>query len=339
MKRKFRLFLLLIPFFMHNISAQLAPDSAQQMLVPPESYVGDSVELRYTFRSAVDFFTDKSNQFNMCINPEKLPFDSISDRCLIKKIEFQRNGMEYSLIMTLVPWKPGKIQFPGFDFLSIFEPEKLAKNAAASDFRIQLEPAEISSIVEKTHETQLRPPVPPFVIPGTTYILFAIAAVSLAALIFVLRFLLKLKDFLEWIENIKLKRFFRKNALTAIKKIASLQKDVSIHDIDFCSEIQNTVRTYLQTRFDYPFCAVSCAGIAAAFNSISGGLLSGETASCVEDVAAIFVRTDYIRYAHDSIDSQLYPPAEHQAVLMDYERRDITERVLKIIDVFEKNAD
>ena len=339
MKRKFRFFLLLILFFMHNVSAQLAPDSARQMLVPPESYVGDSVELRYSFHSAVDFFTDKSNQFNMNINPEKLPFDSISDSCLIKKVEFQRNGTEYSLNMTLVPWKPGKIQFPRFDFLSIFETEKLAKNADASDFCIQLEPVEISSIVEKTHETQLRPPVPPFVIPGTTYIIFAIAVVSLAALILLLRFLLKLKDFLEWSENIKLKRFFKKNAMAAIKKISRLQKDVGIHDIDFCSEIQNTVRTYLQNRFDYPFCAVSCAGITAAFNSIFCGLLSDETASCVEDVAAIFVRTDYIRYAHDSIDSQLYPPAEHQTVLMDYERKDITERVLKIIDVFEKSID
>ena len=80
-------------------------------------------------------------------------------------------------------------------------------------------------------------------------------------------------------------------------------------------------------------------GIRNGFNKICCGEIPSVIAYSVEDLTSMFIRTDYIRFAHDSIDSQLYPPAEHQAKLVGGERKSLADMILKAISVFESDGE
>lgn len=319
-------------------------ENAGQVLMPLEVYVGDRAEIRYTFRSAIDFFSgDKSIEKKELKNP----FVGLEDNFSVVKAELYQNDMDYTLRFVIIPWKTGTISFPSFNLNSALGiktesagSEGTAKSTSAStvpEFYVALYPIQIKSIVEKTDNHQMMPPVPPIIIPGTTYVIFLIALGAVIFLILFFRVLLKFNSIKnKWKLYLK-KRAYKRNAEDALKKIKKLYKNTKSSDIEFCTGLQNITRNYLEFRFDYRFTAISSSKFRSAFEKICFGDIPSEIAFSVEDLAAMFVRTDYIRYAHDSIDSQLYPPSEHQAALAKTERKSLTEMVIKAIDCFETN--
>ncbi len=314
-----------------------ADGEINQALIPLEIYPGDQAEIRYTFRSAVDFFPGSSIQIEKQIDVAKLPFDSLSEKCTVKKVVFSRNDMEYTLSIFFVPWQVGKIEFPEFDILPLVTTRKISEDNKMA-YMISLKPVVIQSIVEKTQINTMRPPAPPLIIPGTTYVIFAISLFSVLAIFLILRFLLKFKEIRIWWKEYLQRRLYKKNADMAVKKIKRLVKAQKVSDIEFCSALQNITRGYLEFRFSYPFSAASASGIRLGFAKIFAGDIPSDVAFCIEDLSSMFIRTDYIRYAHDSIDSNLYPPSEHQAALVSYERKSLSDSVLKVIDIFESRT-
>ena len=318
-------------------------ENASQVLLPLDVYVGDHAEIRYTFRSAIDFFSgDKDIEKKDLLNP----FLGLDDKFTVVKAELYRNEMEYTVRFVIIPWKVGNISFPPFDLnkaLGINKDEQNAENntegqvISEPEFFVALYPVQIKSIVEKTDNHQMMPPVPPIIIPGTTYVIFLIALAFIIFLILFFRFLLKFQTIKQKWYNYLRRMAFKKNAEDALKKIRKLCRNTKASDIEFCSTLQNITRNYLEFRFDYKFTAVSSSGIRKAFEKICLGDIPSGIAYSVEDLAAMFVRTDYIRYAHDSIDSQLYPPVEHQAALVKTERKSLSDMVIKAIDCFENN--
>ena len=99
------------------------------------------------------------------------------------------------------------------------------------------------------------------------------------------------------------------------------------------------MRSYLEFRFDFRFTSISSNSIRSSFEKIFAGTIPSEIAFAVEDITAMFVRTDYIRYAHDSIDSRLYPPSEHQAALVESERKTLSDMIIKSINCFENSEE
>lgn len=327
------------------VSGVFAQDSenASQVLLPLDVYVGDHAEIRYTFRSAIDFFSgEKDLEKKDLLNP----FIGLEDKFTVVKAELYRNEMEYTVRFVIIPWKVGNISFPSFDLnraLGLVKDEQNAENSADGqtvsepEFFVALYPVQIKSIVEKTNNHQMMPPVPPIIIPGTTYVIFLIALGAIIFLILFFRFLLKFQTIKQkWLNYLR-RMAFKRNAEDALKKIRKLCRNTKVSDIEFCSTLQNITRNYLEFRFDYKFTAVSSSGIRQAFEKICLGDIPSGIAYSVEDLAAMFVRTDYIRYAHDSIDSQLYPPVEHQAALVKTERKSLSDMVIKAIDCFENN--
>ena len=124
-----------------------------------------------------------------------------------------------------------------------------------------------------------------------------------------------------------------------IGKIKKLIKNTKLTDIEFCSALQQITRKYLEFRFGQRFSAISSNDIRNVFKRICEDEMPSEVSYAVDDLTAMFVRTDYIRYAHDSIDSQLYPPTEHQAALVKNERKSLSDMILKSIEVFESSEE
>lgn len=321
-------------------------ENAGQVLLPIDVYVGDHAEIRYTFRSAIDFFAgDKSAEKKDLKNP----FTGLEENFSVLTAELYQNDMEYTVRFVIIPWKTGNISFPSFNLnealgiVSHSEENKTSDSVNAEDelsaadpeFYVALYPIQIKSIVEKTNNHQMMPPVPPVIIPGTTYVIFLIALGAIIILIVFFRVLLKFNAIKrKWKLYLK-RRAYKKNAEDALKKIKKLYKNSKCSDIEFCTALQNITRNYLEFRFDYRFTAISSSRIREAFEKICIGDIPSDIAYSVEDLASMFTRTDYIRYAHDSIDSQLYPPSEHQAALAKTERKSLTEMIIKAIDCFE----
>ena len=321
--------------FAQNVSENASEVS--QSLIPLEVFVGDQAELRYSFRSAVDFFPNAALVMEKEIDITKLPFKNLYNSIAIKSAYFSRNDMEYVISLQIVPWRPGIIEFPPFDLFSALNLSDKDKNKNIS-YSILFEPIEIKSIVEKTNLRDMQPPAPPFIIPGTTYALFAILLAALIVFALILRALIKFGDIRRWFKHMSMRRAYKKNSSVAVKKIKRLLRNKKISDIDFCAGLQNITRAYLDFRFAYPFKSASARAIREGFSKICLGDIPDSIAYSVEDLTSMFIRTDYIRYAHDSIDSQLYPPAEHQAKLASYERKSLSDMALKAIALFESDG-
>ena len=342
MKKLFLTFVAFISVFAFNIAAQDS-EGASQVLLPLDVYVGDHAEIRYTFRSAIDFFPGEKN-----LEKKELlnPFVGLEDNFSVVTGELYRNEMEYTVRFVIIPWKVGNIAFPSFDLNKAVgistesvktEGDENVQEVLQPEFFISLYPIQIKSIVEKTNNHQMMPPVPPIIIPGTTYVIFLMVVAGIVFLILFFRFLLKFQTIKrKWNEYLR-RRAFKKNAEETLKKIKKLYKNTKLSDIEFCSILQNVTRKYLDFRFDQRFSAVSSSRIRQTFEKICFGDIPSSIAFSIEDLVAMFVRTDYIRYAHDSIDSQLYPPSEHQAALVKTERKSLTDMVIKAIDCFENN--
>ena len=326
--------------FSQNFGESVSDNASElsQSLLPLEVFVGDEAELRYSFRSAVDFFPNSDLVMEEKIDVSKFPFKNLYESLTIKSAFFSRNDMEYSISLHIIPWRPGIIEFPPFDMFSILSLSEKDKNKNIS-YSIAFEPIEIKSIIEKTNLREIQPPSPPFIIPGTTYVLFAIALASLIVFALLLRTLIKFGDIKRWLAHAKIMRSYRRNSAVTIKKIRRLLRDKKNGDIEFCAALQNITRTYLAFRFSYPFESSSARGIRGAFLKICVGDIPPVIDNSVEDLTSMFIRTDYIRYAHDSIESQMYPPAAHQAKLAANERRSLCEMVLKAISVFESDGE
>lgn len=326
--------------FAQSVSENVSDNASElsQSLIPLEVFVGDEAELRYSFRSAVDFFPNADLVMEKEIDISKFPFKKLNDTLTLKKAYFSRNDMEYVISVHFIPWRAGVIEFPPFDLFSALGLNERDKNKNIS-YSILFDPIEIMSIVEKTNLREMQPPAPPFIIPGTTYVIFAIALFAIVIFALLLRALIKFGDIRRWYKHFKIMRAYRRNSAVAIKKIKKLLKNKKAGDIEFCAALQNITRTYLAFRFDYPFASASARGIRNAFQKICLGEIPHVIDNSVEDLTSMFIRTDYIRYAHGSIESQLYPPAEHQAKLAASERKSLTDMVLKAIAIFESDGE
>ena len=358
-------------------------ENASQVLMPLEVYIGDHAEIRYTFRSPVDFFSGFENLDHAdLINP----FEKYKDKFSVIKSEIYRNDLEYTIRFVIIPWTNGNISFEPFNLFDYINLDKInsqefdsngqvgnnqnanGKNGNSQNgqtaafengqtengqtatfenggnffdesnegnFVISLFPIHVESIVEKTNSTVMAPPVPPLIVPGTTYVLFVIIVLILLFLILLFRLLFAFNKIKKKLQLFLKKREYKKNAELTIKKLKKILKNSKLTDIEYCSKLQTITRNYLEFKFDYRFSAISSSAMRDAFKRISYGIIPEEIAFAVEDIIAMFIRTDYIRYAHDSIDSQLYPPQEHQACLAKKEKKSLYNMVTKAIDCFE----
>ena len=138
-----------------------------QLVFPKRLYVGDTAELRYTFRSAIDFFNGDTDSDELVLPVAAFPFQIDNSEFSIEKASLQRNGDFYTVILTFIPWRTGIVDIPPFDLLSVLY------GSAAVPVEINPQPFEVASVLPDGDDTQLRSSVTPLLIPGTMYVVYA----------------------------------------------------------------------------------------------------------------------------------------------------------------------
>ena len=267
----------------------MATISPQQILIPKKVYIGDTAELRCTFNSPDPFLKQLTSS-----GTAELPLVSQSaepqEEYVIKNISLSPSGIDfYQLTITFIPWKTGDLLFPSMEI-------------EGSDIVLEFQPIQIVSLIanENTNTSTIRDTAAPLLLPGTTYKLYGTLSVFVIFLIICIRIILKRKNILFYINQKRLLKKYKKNKKQAIRnlyKIADEAEAAKIDDQTAAENLQKSLRTYLEIRFDYPFTHTVASEIMQGWQTATGGLLSDTKTEAFGNIAASFIRTDFIRYS------------------------------------------
>ena len=267
----------------------MATISPQQILIPKKVYIGDTAELRCTFNSPDPFLKQLTSS-----GTAELPLVSQSiepqEEYVIKNISLSPSGIDfYQLTITFIPWKTGDLLFPSMEI-------------EGSDIVLEFQPIQIVSLIanENTNTSTIRDTAAPLLLPGTTYKLYGTLSVFVIFLIICIRIILKRKNILFYINQKRLLKKYKKNKKQTIRnlyKIADEAEAAKIDDQTAAENLQKSLRTYLEIRFDYPFTHTVTSEIMQGWQTATGGLLSDTKTEAFGNIAASFIRTDFIRYS------------------------------------------
>lgn len=267
----------------------MASISPQQILIPKKVYIGDTAELRCTFNSPDPFLKQLISS-----GTAELPLVSQStepqEEYVIKNISLSPSGIDfYQLTITFIPWKTGDLLFPSMEI-------------EGSDIVLEFQPIQIVSLIanENTNTSTIRDTAAPLLLPGTTYKLYGTLSVFVIFLIICIRIILKRKNILFYINQKRLLKKYKKNKKQTIRnlyKIADEAEAAKIDDQTAAENLQKSLRTYLEIRFDYPFTHTVASEIMQGWQTATGGLLSDTKTEAFGNIAASFIRTDFIRYS------------------------------------------
>lgn len=267
----------------------MATISPQQILIPKKVYIGDTAELRCTFNSPDPFLKQLTSS-----GIAELPLVSQSaesqEEYVIKNISLSPSGIDfYQLTITFIPWKTGDLLFPSMEI-------------EGSDIVLEFQPIQIVSLIanENTNTSTIRDTAAPLLLPGTTYKLYGTLSVFVIFLLICIRIILKRKNILFYINQKRLLKKYKKNKKQTIRnlyKIADEAEAAKIDDQTAAENFQKSLRTYLEIRFDYPFTHTVASEIMQGWQTATGGLLSDTKTEAFGNIAASFIRTDFIRYS------------------------------------------
>ena len=267
----------------------MATISPQQILIPKKVYIGDTAELRCTFNSPDPFLKQLTSS-----GTAELPLVSQSaepqEEYVIKNISLSPSGIDfYQLTITFIPWKTGDLLFPSMEI-------------EGSDIVLEFQPIQIVSLIanENTNTSTIRDTAAPLLLPGTTYKLYGTLSVFVIFLLICIRIILKRKNILFYINQKRLLKKYKKNkkqTISNLYKIADEAEAAKIDDQTAAENLQKSLRTYLEIRFDYPFTHTVASEIMQGWQTATGGLLSDTKTEAFGNIAASFIRTDFIRYS------------------------------------------
>ena len=249
----------------------------QQSTFPKTIYIGDKAELRCSFKSG-SALTTGSLSTQAFLQP--LDF-SLYD---INELTLQKSGTDYyTLIINFTPWRTGQISFPDFQL----------EGAGA----IHFEGVQIKSLVEQQGVTDIRSFSSPLLLPGTTYKIYGGIALLVILLIVIVRLIVKWRSVVLWLKNVKLKRRYARSRRATVRALKTLCiKEAAPAQI--CTDIQKLMREYLELRLEYPFTKTLTSEMSLAFDKATCGLTDEKRQAAFENIIAIFVRTDFIRFSN-----------------------------------------
>lgn len=293
-----------------------APGHAQnlQLVMPKIVYIGDTVEIRYIFHSEAKLFggefSDSPSAF-LNLNTEYDFFKANAADFAVTKATLEKINAEYTLTMTVIPWKTGYLQIPPFNLNSLVNSSlDFSKEISGSSspmtitftsFIITLSPIEVKSIVARTGHKSFMPQSAPLVMSGTTAFLVILAIVSLTVFSVLIFILLHIPQVASFIKNISYLYSLRKNSRKTIRRLIRLQKDSRqiASDKDFAGKIQHILRDFLNKRFGHDFSSITTNKLYSEFIELSGGTLGSQQEDTIENLLAIFNRLEYIRFAEE----------------------------------------
>ena len=149
---KSRAALLLLLTFAHLFYAE-EKQEAIQLIFPKKVFVGTSVEIQYAFSSGVNFFPEQDGlTAEKPLIAEYLPFEAENDDFSLQKAVIRKDGVRYSAVFTLIPWRTGIIDIPPFNLYAA------AFGSSKADFTIDLEPFEVTSVLDEYGASSMQKP-------------------------------------------------------------------------------------------------------------------------------------------------------------------------------------
>lgn len=263
----------------------MATIKPQQILLPQKVHIGDTAELRLTFQTPSTKLQSltKNGEVRLSSSVFQSPLDS--DIVEVINITLFPSGVNtYQVSLTFTPWKTGVISFPSIK---------------VGDVELTIKAEEIVSLTQQYNTSTLQESASPLLLPGTTYKIYGAIVASLIILILIIILIIKRKSVSFFLKNKKLLHKYKKNKKNTIKNLSSLISSSS-KDKEVSEEIQNILRKYLDTRFNYPFSNTITSRLMFSFNSITQGLLSDEKYEAFGEIVSAFIRTDYIRFSSNS---------------------------------------
>lgn len=306
----FHLFFLILPFFAEN----------SQTVIPRIIYIGDTVEIRCIFSSTMSLYgiENENKAGNLLSLKENQAFsEKYGDKFTITSGRLQKTNAEYLLLLTLIPWQVGSLNFPRINLADFFD---------CAPYIIELSPIEVHSLAQKTGRKDFFPQLPPMVLPGTSMILMLIGALSLIFFSLVVFALLHVSLVSRFVKNLAYMYSLKRNSRRAIKKLLALQKDKaeSLSDKDISAEIQHILRDFLSKRFKEDFSSLTTGQMLPVLLKLNGGEVSENQEDTLEGLANLFGRTDYIRFSKT-------------ACFIQGEKKSILQKAVKLIEDFDKD--
>ena len=119
MKCKVFFFLAVLIFLPFRAVSQVNDSGAFQSVFPVTVYIGDSVEVRYSFHSELNLMGSSEKKSRIELSADYPVFLAQKDKFTVVDAYIENNGNEYVFLMNIVPWVRGKISFPYFDLCSL----------------------------------------------------------------------------------------------------------------------------------------------------------------------------------------------------------------------------
>ncbi|MCR5622340.1 MAG: hypothetical protein K6G18_10880 [Treponema sp.] len=324
--------LVLFMFLLPLAAQDSAQASFKQTLVPKEIYVGDTAQLSYVFQSKIDFYSlarqgggvSKMEGGILYFDISGGYFRQMEADCTVIQLSMRQVGMTYTIVLDFIPWRPGRLEFIPLDMGKLCH--------ANSDRIITLEPVEVLSLSEKLGASSLRPPASPLLLPGTNYIVWTLIMLSVALLVLFAILAMNFSAALKTAILLKERMGYRRNAAHTKRRLKGLLKAGGT-DMNFAQGWQKIMRDYMDYRFSMSFRSVTAKDMYRTVSLATGDMLDIEQENAVLSIQSLFIRTDYIRYAKDSPDSQKLPLQDHEAAFAPEERETLVE--LSLVDIGE----
>lgn len=284
-----------------------------QVIIPRQIFIGDTAELRFSFvctnARINEYAKEHLRNFqhlsqSAFVKPDSTTFS-------IKDIRIIQNSDNYfTMNIIFVPWKTGDLLLSEYDLTAAIFGEEVDGAKLSEDYLIEFEPINVLSIIEQNNLTEeIGSPQYPKLLPGTVYAVYFRLIFLVIFLIVGIILLIQHKKVSFWIKNAKLKAKYKKNRSRTIRVIEKALVDFENNKSDdkkLSELIQQQMRKYLEVRFAYPFSNATSSEIVKKYYDITLGLLSDKKNEAIEDIAAVFVRTDYIRYAAENTANAKY---------------------------------
>ncbi len=308
-----------------------------QLLLPKIVHVGELAELQYIFQSQENLIpltetakADESDSlYHLDLDTDFSVFKKLENQCKVvsASIEFSKSfsGENYTLTIDFIPWQPGSINFPAFDLCSLIRFSCTPQDYSSS-YTVNFDPFDVYSIVDENNITLFRNVAPPHLIPGTLTLIVIFAVFALVFIIALVNVLIRIPAISRAIRDMRETRTLRRNARISIRNLNRLKMNAANLDDDkFALALQKIIREFIASRFEFDFKSVVTSEITKIFDLRFGDLLTEKASDAVDMLQSIFLRTDYIRFAH----------GQHDAAFREREKEGIINAAVQMIKDFD----
>lgn len=182
------------------------------------------------------------------------------------------------LTVNFVPWQVGDITLPPIGGVAI-------------------PPVTVVSVFPDGAEgEELRPPLGPLLSPITVHTLYAVVAAAIALAVLLCIAASKWQSIRAYVLLRAMEANERRNERALRKRLDNLIKSKG-DDAAFCTELQQTIRAYLETRFGEHFSSLTTGEVATQVWGKTSAISSNETEDAYNALFDVMRRTDYVRFA------------------------------------------